>query len=259
MSFFRKVFEMATASRSSPIGLALEVSLRTLKQAQDTASKTNASAKQIIQQNSMPRKPIDLDGVAQDLKAMAKTNPKHAYYVYADVLSRIRPAQQGELQRLIGKAIKDPMAAEANLNKGQHVMKGVSMASDTLHGTAAEAFKVSKRAKNIVPLPAKVAMMTVDAKMKYDELRAKGFSEKAAWAGVAAGQATGLSMAGTGAYVGGVAGGTLTSPTGPGAILGAGGGAVVGSAIAGAIDWMTGASDKAALAAANAYDGRNIK
>jgi hypothetical protein len=147
---------------------------------------------------------------------------------------------------------------QQRLNTGQYVLRGTSMASDTLHGAAAIGVS-SKTVKKLAPLPAKLIFMSVDAKFKYDELRAKGFSNDAAKAGVAAGQAASVAISATGSGIGFWAGGLATSWAGPGAIIGAGGGSVVGGAVGGVIDWISGASDKAALAAANKYDGRNIR
>jgi outer membrane lipoprotein SlyB len=63
----------------------------------------------------------------------------------------------------------------------------------------------------------------------------------------------------TGSLAGGWIGGAATSWTGPGALVGAGGGAVIGGVIGGGIDWAFKLSDKAALAAANQFDGTHRK
>ncbi len=180
--------------------------------------------------------------------------PKH--YAYANLNSRLIPTQQGELQRLVGKSPRNPIATLQRLGTGQHVLRGTSMASDALHGAGAIGVK-SKVVKAIAPLPAKLAFITVDAKMKYDELRAKGFSHGAANAGLIAGQAASLGASGAGSIAGGWIGGILTSWTGPAAIVGAGGGAVIGGAIGGGIDWVFKLSDQAALDAARQFDGNH--
>jgi hypothetical protein len=216
------------------------------------------AANRIIYHATKAGKATDLQSVAAILNELKKTHPTLAQNAYADILSRLQPTRQGELQRLVGTSLANPKAVQQKLNAGQHVLRGTSIASDTLHGAAAIGVQ-SKAAKSLAPLPAKIIFATVDAKLKYDELRAKGFSHGAAMSGMAAGQGAGLAAAGTGSVVGGWAGGIATSWSGPGAIVGAGGGAVLGGAIAGGIDWAFGLSDKAALAAANAFDGKNIK
>jgi hypothetical protein len=216
------------------------------------------AANVILQHSAKAGKLADLHSVAAILKELKKNHPKLAQNAYADILSRLKPARQGELQRLVGNSLANPKAVQQKLNAGQHVLRGTSIASDTLHGAAAIGVK-SKAAQKLAPLPAKIIFATVDAQMKYNELRAKGFSHGAAMSGVAAGQAAGLGAAGTGSVIGGWAGGIATSWSGPGAVVGAGGGAVLGGAIAGGIDWAFGLSDKAALAAANAFDGKRIR
>jgi hypothetical protein len=214
---------------------------------------TRAAANSILRSNSMPRQSADLAGVAATLKALAKTHPQLAKYAYADIISRLSPMRQGELMRLVGKSLLSPSAVQKKSATGQTVIRGTSMASDALHDTA----KVAIRAKGLTklaPLPAKLALASVDAKLKYDELRAKGFSHGAANAGATAGLASGVFVSKTGAVIGGFIGGAATSPSGPGAIGGAAIGGIVGSAASGAVDWWFEISDTAALAAANAYD-----
>ncbi len=206
----------------------------------------------------LPNKTLDLSGIALALKAMAKKNPQLAQNTFAEITSRLKPMRQGELIRLVGNSLTSPRATQQKLNTGQHILRGTSMASDTLHSAGTAAFK-AKGAQKLAPWPAKIAFMTVDAKMKYDELRAKGFSHGAANAGMLAGQAASLGASGTGSVAGGWIGGAVTLWSGPGAIVGAGGGAVIGGVIGGGIDWALELSDNAALAAANQFDGTHKK
>ncbi len=216
------------------------------------------AANRILQITTRPKQGVDIPRAAAIFRELAKTHPKLAQNAFADVLSRLRPAQQGELQRLVGKSLVSPKTMQNRADQGQDVLKGASSSVDLLSDSAAAALKVKGAAK-LAPLPAKIAFMTVDAKMKYDELRAMGFSHGAANAGMIAGQAAGVGASGTGSVAGGWVGGVLTSWSGPGAILGAGGGAVIGGAIGGGIDWFFDLSDNAALAAANTFDGKNLK
>jgi hypothetical protein len=269
---------------------------------------------------------------------LAQTNPKLAADVRAEVMTKLNPVQQGELQRVqdgnmkmgpdgrgfnhavakageqlpsqdewldrakidghpdyaryayiagsedraaMKKAMDDvyegratmPVLAEINgpnwkdpngvyrAQNGQQVMKGVGITQGAVSGLLYESIPTNQKslAVKAAPLPVKVALITVDAKLKYDELRAMGFSDDAAKAGVAAGQAVTIGMVYAGSKAGLVVCGALGSPTGPGAIGTAAAGGVAGGAIAGLIDWATGASDKAALKAANLYDGKNLK
>ncbi len=216
------------------------------------------AATRILQLTTRTRQPANIQMMANILKELVKTHPDLARNAYANLNSRLRPTQQGELQRLVGNSLANPNATVRRANTGQHVLRGTSMASDALHGAAAVGVQ-SRAIRNLAPLPARIAFATVDGKLKYDELRALGFTHGAAMAGVAAGQAASLGASGVGSAVGGAAGGLATLWSGPGAIVGAGGGAVIGGAIGGGIDWAFGLSDKAALAAANHFDGRNIR
>jgi hypothetical protein len=280
----------------------------------------------------------NIDKVEAQLDELAQTNPKLAADVRAEVMTKLNPVQQGELQRVqdgnmkmgpdgrgfnhavakageqlpsqdewldrakidghpdyaryayiagsedraaMKKAMDDvyegrakmPTLLEVNgpnwkdpngvyrAQNGQQVMKGVGIAHDTISNSLLESVPKNQKslAVKAAPLPVKIALFTVDAKLKYDELKAKGFSDEAARRGVIAGQAVTFGMVATGSKAGTVIGGILTSPTGPGAIGGAAVGTVAGGTIAGLIDWATGASDAAALKAANLYDGTNIK
>jgi hypothetical protein len=219
---------------------------------------SKAAADRILAHTSHPRQPKNIALMAGILKELVKTHPQLARNAYANLNSKLIPTQQGELQRLVGNSLANPQATRQRLNTGQHVLRGTGMASDVLHGAAAIGVE-SRAVRRLAPLPARIAFMTVDAKMKYDELRAMGFSHGAANAGMLAGQAASAGASGAGSIAGGWAGGIATSWSGPGAIVGAGGGAVIGGAIGGGIDWAFGLSDKAALAAANHFDGRNIR
>jgi hypothetical protein len=216
------------------------------------------AANVIMQRSTKAGKLADLHRVAAILKELKKAHPKLAQNAYADILSRLKPLRQGELQRLVGNSLANPKAVQQKLNNGQHVVRGVSMASDTLHSSAAVMFK-PKGLSKLAPVPAKILFASLDGKLKYDELRAKGFSHGAAMAGVSASTASSLAISKAGAIAGGVAGGIATAPSGPGAIGGAAVGGVAGSTAAGAIDWILEISDTAALKAANAYDGTNRK
>jgi hypothetical protein len=161
---------------------------------------------------------------------------------------------------------KDPNGVHKAQN-GQAVMKGVGIAQGTLVGAAEVTLKPydgtnSKATVGVAKASAKMlsgVLITVDAKLKFDELKAKGFSDGAAWRGVAAGQAVSLTFTQGGALIGAGLGGAAGSALGPGAFITAGLGRVGGGAIGGLIDWATGLSDDAALKAANLYDGKNIK
>ena len=214
---------------------------------------SKAAANRIVAKRGMANKMLDLAGVATDLKALAKTHPRLAQNTYAEILSRLKPLRQGELQRLVGKSLTSPAANAKRSAQGQNVMRAASTGSDVLHDTAKAATKVKGLAK-LAPAPAKLLFASVDFKLKYDELRAKGFSHGAANAGAAAGLASGIAVSQTGSAIGGVAGGVVTSPSGPGAIGGAAVGAIVGGAAGGGIDWLFEISDSAALSAANAFD-----
>ncbi len=250
-------------------GFALSPAVRLAPKAANALFASDGSreaANRIIERHRLPNKTLDLVGVASELKALAKTNPRLAQNTFAEINGRLKPVRQGELQRLVGNGLANPNKQAERSAQGQTVLKAVSSSSDALHGAAAIGVE-SKALQKFVPLPAKILFATVDGKLKYDELRAKGFSHGAAWAGVGAGQASGLGISavgsGIGSVAGGVIGGLATAPTGPGAIAGAAGGSaaggVIGGTIAGGIDWITGASDKAALAAANHFDGKSIK
>ncbi len=160
-----------------------------------------------------------------------------------------------------GNGWKDPAAVE-RAQQGQNVMKGVGIAHGGLVGSAEQAMGVSKKSPllaRIAPGPANLALSTIDAKLKYDELRAKGFSEGAAWIGVAAGQAASKGLEATGTGIGIKVGVALGSPSGPGAIGTGAVGGIAGNAVAGLIDWAFDISDSAALAAANEWDGKKLK
>jgi hypothetical protein len=211
------------------------------------------TANRIVARRAQPNKTLDLQGVANDLKALAKTNPRLAQNAYAEILSRLKPVRQGELQRLVGKSLINPSVSANRSNQGQTVVRGTSIASDALHDSVKVATK-AKGLSKLAPVPAKLLFASLDFKLKYDELRAKGFSHGAANAGATAGLASGLAVSETGAIIGGVVGGLVTSPSGPGAIGGAAVGGIAGSAASGAVDWYFEISDSAALKAANSFD-----
>jgi hypothetical protein len=214
-------------------------------------------------------------GLSQDAwldRAKADGHPDYARYAYIagsedraamkqamDDVYHDRAVMPQEIT-VTGTNWKDPNGVH-RAQQGQAVMKGVGIAQGTVSGLLYESIPANQKslAVKAAPWPVKIAFVTVDAKLKYDELKAKGFSDSAARVGVAAGQAVTLGLVASGSKIGGGIGLAAGSPTGPGALGTAAVGTVAGGAIGGLIDWATGASDKAALESANLYDGKNIQ
>jgi hypothetical protein len=219
-------------------------------------------------------------GLSQDAwldRAKADGHPDYARYAYIagsedraamkqamDDVYHDRAIMPQEIT-VTGTNWKDPNGVY-KAQDGQAVMKGVGIAQGALVGAAEVVLKPDSDSNKLTAGVAKASakmlsgvLITVDGKLKYDELRAKGFSHEAAISGVGAGIVASGIVTKTSQGVGGAVGGFVTSPTGPGIVGGVAAGGVVGGAVGGLIDWAFGISDAAALKAANLYDGKNIQ
>jgi hypothetical protein len=202
---------------------------------------------------------FDVHGLAKEIGRLWVSNPALAKELTHVAKQNLSPLRQGDLFRLIPQATNDAKIAAQKVQRaqnGQQVLKGTGIAHDALVDSAKIALRPGRTAAKFAPGPAKIVFATLDAKLKYDELRGLGFSHRAAVSGVSAGIAATAGVVGVGAKAGAVVGGVVTSPSGPGAIGGAAVGGVAGGAVGGLIDWAFSVSDKAALTAAKLVDGK---
>jgi hypothetical protein len=201
----------------------------------------------------------NVQGLAKEIGRLWVNNPAMAKELTNVAKQNLSPMRQGELFRLIPQAVSNAQAAAQKVQRaqtGQQILKGTGIAQDALMDSAKIALRPGRAAAKFAPGPAKIVFATLDAKLKYDELRGLGFSHRAAVSGVSAGIAATAGVVGISAKAGAVVGGVATSPSGPGAIGGAAVGGVAGGAVGGLIDWAFGVSDKAALTAARLVDGK---
>ena len=66
------------------------------------------AATRILQLTTRTRQPANIQLMANILKELVKTHPDLARNAYANLNSRLRPTQQGELQRLVGNSLSNP-------------------------------------------------------------------------------------------------------------------------------------------------------
>ncbi len=201
----------------------------------------------------------NVQGLAKEIGRLWVSNPALARELTTVAQQSLSPMRQGELFRLIPQATQNAQVAAKQVQRaqnGQQILKGTGIAQDALVDSAKIVLRPGRAAAKFAPGPAKIVFATLDAKLKYDELRGLGFSHRAAVSGVSAGIAATAGVVGISAKAGAVVGGVVTSPSGPGAIGGAAVGGVAGGAVGGLIDWAFGVSDNAALAAAKLVDGK---